>query len=395
MQSSSGSWSVVALCGLASLTLGFTFVPDLPENQGVSSDALVALRDYSTAFAANTGLLVLRNDRVLLEHYTGTSTASSRFNLTSATKSFGAGMLVRAIDAGLVSLADPLCGVPGLTLRHAASMSGGFPKGSNSTCGSTMVFDPGEDWLYSDGSANAVRDRLREVYGQDLEPHLELILNTIGVENWRWEDRQRFSSGLDMTTRDMVRYGRLWQRGGDWDGVQLLRADLVAQAGEPANPGLKEDYGLLWWVKHDTTPAPYDRYGFHLHPMFPDSAPSDSLLALGCTRAFILVVASLDLVVARGGGDCVVLSETPQLSDEARGFIEAALAGISVCSDGVDNDADGLTDYPADPECTLLMGSSEGSTPVVPALSGPGLGLLGAALGASAWFGLRRRRPGG
>jgi hypothetical protein len=56
--------------------------------------------------------------------------------------------------------------------------------------------------------------------------------------------------------------------------------------------------------------------------VFPDSAPADSFLAAGCTRSWILVVPSLDLVAARSGAACLSIQNgTTQFSDEARGFV--------------------------------------------------------------------------
>jgi CubicO group peptidase (beta-lactamase class C family) len=357
----------------------------------MSSSALAALQTWSDAVATNTGVLVLRNDKVLLEHYGGTATSSTRFGLTSAAKSVGMGLLARALGDGLVTLDDPLCGVPGMTLRQASSMSAGFKKGSADGCGSTLLFPPGSDFAYSDGSANVVRDRLREVYGLDLEPQLETMFGAIGATNWRWEAEQRFSSGISMNLRGMALYGRLWERGGDWDGVQVLPASFVAAAATPANPSLKEDYGLLWWVMHDSPPAPYHRYGFDLNPVFPNSAPLDAMIALGCSRAYVLVVPSLNLVVVRGGGACLSISDGTDLTDQTRNFVELALAGVSQCSDGLDNDGNALADFPADPGCESLADTSELTVEEVPALPLPAWLVLAGVLALTPCGGRRRR----
>jgi CubicO group peptidase (beta-lactamase class C family) len=379
------------LCALALPLVGFTFVADVPENQGMSSSALAALQSWSDAVTANTAVLVLRNDRVLLEHYSGSATSSTRFGLTSAAKSVGMGLLARALGDGAVSLNDPLCGVPGMTLRQAASMTAGFKKGSAENCGSVLMFPPGTDWSYSDGSANVVRDRLRQVYGMDLEPQVDLMLDAIGATNWRWEAAQRFSSGISMNARGMALYGRLWERGGDWDGVQVLPASFVAEASTPANPAFKNDYGLLWWVMHDGPAVFYDHNGYELNPMFPQSAPGDAMIAVGCSRAYILVVPSLGLVAVRGGGDCLSISDGTELSDQTRTFVELALAGVSECSDGVDNDGNGPIDFPADAGCASLGDTVEASAPVVPAIPGPAWAVLAALLLGTAWI-LRRSR---
>ena len=104
--------SRLALIGLSIAPFGFTFEPDTPENQGMSSGALIALREYSESFASKTGLVVLRNDKVVIEHYTGGTSQSSAFAMKSVTKSFGAGLLVKALDDGLLSLTDPGCSHP-------------------------------------------------------------------------------------------------------------------------------------------------------------------------------------------------------------------------------------------------------------------------------------------
>ncbi|ALV42389.1 hypothetical protein AU252_15555 [Pseudarthrobacter sulfonivorans] len=44
--------------------------------------------------------------------------------------------------------------------------------------------------------------------------------------------------------------------------------------------------------------------------------------------------------------------------------------GVSLaqCSDGTDNDADGMTDYPADPGCQSAQDATESPNPALPAV---------------------------
>ena len=70
-----------------------------------------------------------------------------------------------------------------------------------------------------------------------------------------------------------------------------------------------------------------------------------------------------------------------------------------VCDDGVDNDSDGLTDFPQDPDCSSPTDSSESSGPpgelpwvvVVPALSPGSSAILVGLLSVCAGHSLRRR----
>jgi CubicO group peptidase (beta-lactamase class C family) len=372
--------NLAVLVVLSSALVAFTFDPDVPENQGMLSAQLTNLVTYSDQFGPDSGLLVLRNDKVVLEHYTGTGSTINKFGIKSATKSFGAGLLVKALDDATLNLTDLACGHPSITVHHAVTMTSGIQK-SDSHCNGPFLFPVGTDFSYSDGSVNVFADKLRTIYGNDLEPLMaSALMDPIGAEDWNWTSSQTLSSGLSMSIRDMTRYGRLWLRGGDWDGVQVLSAANVALATAPSNPALKPDYGYLWWVRGTTEPPFYDRYGFELNPVFPTDAPSDSFLAAGCTRSWILVIPSLQLVAARAGGACIsIQSGTTQFTDEGRGFVEAVLAAVSACSDGVDNDGDSLIDYPADPDCTSLADSSE-ATPVVPSMGRLDLVVLACAM---------------
>jgi CubicO group peptidase (beta-lactamase class C family) len=362
----------VALFCISFVLLGFTFSPDVPENQGMSSQALMQLQAFSDAIDANTALMVMRNDKVVLERYTGTKSQSSLLNLKSATKSFGAGLLVKALDDALLTLGESGCTRPDVSVHHLVSMTSGMPKNESNDCDAIFLFDPGTDFAYSDASVNTFADKLHTLYGADLEPLMaSAIMDPIGVSNWSWASDQTLSSGIKLPLRGMVRYGRLWLRGGDWDGQQVLSAAGVALATSVANPTLKKDYGYLWWVRGPEAPDFYDRYGFELNPVFPASAPLGSFLAAGCTRSWILVVPDLDLVAARSGGTCVSIQNgNTQFTDEARSFVTLVLDAVAECSDGIDNDGDGLIDFGADPECNSLADTREIPVPSLPS-SGP------------------------
>lgn len=369
---------------------GFTWQFDTAESQGMSSSALGAVQAYSDALGPDTGLMVMRNDVVVLEHYTGSKDPDDVFTVRSLTKSFGAGLLVKALDDGAVTLAEQGCSRPDVTVHHLASMTSGMKKDSGETCDNPFWFEPGEDFAYSDGSANAVADKLRESYGADLLPLMtSAIMDPIGVEDWNWTD-QRFSSGLKISIRGMVRYGRLWLRGGDWDGVQVLSTSGVTLATTPTNPSLKGDYGYLWWVNGET--EPYEQLGYVLTPLFPEDAPADAFFAAGCTSSYILVVPSLGLVAARSGAPCVSIRDgTSEFTDTARGFVTAVLDAVSECSDGVDNDLDGLVDFPSDPSCADLAGASE-APPDIPAASAQARAALAGALLLAGFCGPMRGR---
>lgn len=78
--------------------------------------------------------------------------------------------------------------------------------------------------------------------------------------------------GLNASLRDLARFGELMRREGDWNGRQLLPAEVVADVRRGADPArfAKAGYALLpgysyramWWVTHDEFGA-FEGRGIH------------------------------------------------------------------------------------------------------------------------------------
>jgi TM2 domain-containing membrane protein YozV len=64
------------------------------------------------------------------------------------------GLLAHALDDGMLSLDDPACSRPDVTIHHVVSMTAGIPKESGMGCQDTFLFAPGTDFAYSDGIDN-------------------------------------------------------------------------------------------------------------------------------------------------------------------------------------------------------------------------------------------------
>ena len=97
----------------------------------------------------------------------------------------------------------------------------------------------------------------------------------------------------------MARVGLLYLRGGMWNGKRILPEEFVKQAGttvpavvglpevDPKNYGNASDhYGLLWWNNADGTLK---------------DVPRDAYWTWGLYDSLIVVIPSLDIVVARAG----------------------------------------------------------------------------------------------
>jgi hypothetical protein len=251
-----------------------------------------------------------------------------RYDLKSTTKSFGATALGLAIADGKIRLEDkardrhPSLAVPPesnretgwiqqITIWHLATHTAGFDKPGGYT---RLTFQPGTKWAYSDGGPNWLAECLTLAYRRDVADLMfERVFRPLGITEqdltWRRNSyrehlidgipRREFGSGISANVDAMARIGYLYLRGGRWDGRQIIPETFVAATGTAVPPlcGLPEidperygnasdHYGLLWWNNADGTL---------------EGVPRDAFWSWGLYDSLIVVIPSLDIVVARAG----------------------------------------------------------------------------------------------
>ena len=293
-----------------------------PAEVGLDLGRLAEARDYALS-AGGSGMIV-RHGRVVLRW----GDQAQRYDIKSATKSFGAIALGLAIGDGRITLdtparqCQPALGVPPagnaatgwldtITIRHLATQTAGFekPGGYHS-----LLFEPGTHWAYSDGGPNWLAECLTLLYRQDLQELMfARVFTPLGIsrEDLRWRTnsyrdhqidglaRREFGAGIHANVEALARIGYLHLRNGRWRDRQILSEAFVRQATRPLPevvplpewPGgthgnASAHYGLLWWTNADGALA---------------SVPRDAYWAWGLYDSLIVVVPSLDLVVVRGG----------------------------------------------------------------------------------------------
>jgi CubicO group peptidase (beta-lactamase class C family) len=217
-----------------------------------------------------------------------------------------------------------------MTIHHLASMTSGFPKPGDINCTEPLLFPPGTDFAYSDGSSNILGEIIKRALNvKDIRNALENdVLTPIGANNWTWDGR--FNAGLHISVRDMVRYGRLWLRKGDWDGKRIFSEKYAIKATKATNPELMKSYGYFWWVNSQGKSDNYEKYGFKLSSVFDLRVPRDAYMAIGASFTFILVIPSQNLIAVRSGvGFHSIQSGDTLLSDVSREFVNYVLDVIN------------------------------------------------------------------
>jgi CubicO group peptidase (beta-lactamase class C family) len=295
-----------------------------PADMNMQAAKLDAARDYSL-IGGGSGLIT-RHGRVV---YKWGDTAKI-YPIKSATKSVGGIALGLALDDGRLKLTDsaqmhlPTLGVPPqsnvatgwldqITLLQLATHTAGFAKDGGFA---PLKFAPGTTWSYSDGGANWLADVLTQVYGEDLNSLLfSRVFSTLGItpDMLIWRDnssrtdklngvkRREISSGIDTNVDAMARIGYLFLRDGMWDGQRVLSESFVqlvhtvrpetkaATSADPQHdPTATVNYGVLWWTNTSGELS---------------GVPRDAYWAWGLGDNLIVVIPSLDLVIARTGNN--------------------------------------------------------------------------------------------
>ena len=153
---------------------------------------------------------------------------------------------------------------------------------------------PGTFWEYNDVRVNLMAYSLLHLFRRPLPEILkERIMDPIGASvDWRWHgyetswteiDGQRMQSvsggghwggGFFIDTRDHARFGLLAQRGGLWEGEQLVSEQWFERATTPTD--IKSDYGYMWWLNT----------GRELFP----AAPASAFFALGAGSTNVIFI---------------------------------------------------------------------------------------------------------
>jgi len=254
--------------------------------------------------------------------------ATQRYDLKSSTKSIGITSLGLAIKDGKMGLDDKAqqyhtsLGVPpasntatgwldDITVKHLATQTAGFDKSGGYT---SLIFQTGTRWAYSDGGPNWLAECITLQYSQDLRTLMfDRVFTPLGItsSDLTWRNNayrpttiggvanREFGSGINANVNAMARIGYLYLRGGKWESTQIIPQSFVntVRTAQPGVTGLpvnlpgsyfnaSDHYGLLWWNNADGTLA---------------NVPRDAYWSWGLYDSFIIVIPSLDIVASRAG----------------------------------------------------------------------------------------------
>lgn len=236
------------------------------------------------------GLLVIKNGRVLLEHYDLGADQNTRWPSMSVAKSISTTLVGAAIRDGAIRSVEDLLtrylpelhGTPyaDVTIRHLLQMATGLSWNETQTDAQShrrsmlelqldqvpgaitrylasrdRIAVSGERWEYSTGEVHFVGALLRATTGKWLCDYLsEKIWSKFSMEHsatWWLEapgGLEIAGTGLDATLRDFGRFGLFFLNGGIADGRPVLPEGWLREATLSRKMGSQQvDYGYMWW----------------------------------------------------------------------------------------------------------------------------------------------------
>lgn len=272
------------------------------------------------AGSLTTGLVVMAQGRIILEHYRPSFGPHSGYRTWSTAKTISAAVIGIAIADGLLEVDQPVpipewqsAGDPraGITLQQLLWMSSGLASegantdaiyfgGQNARSAITttaLEVEPGTRWKYANNDTMLMLRALRAVLDDDytyLRYPYDKLLRRVGMYHTRMETDHAGnfvgSSQVYTTARDLARFGLLLANDGAWQGERLLPAGWVKFLSTPAPmrptaPG-QWGYGAQLWLL-DTMPG----------------IPAGTYTTAGNKGQYVTVVPAHDVVIVRTGVD--------------------------------------------------------------------------------------------
>ena len=277
----------------------------------------------SVASASSIGrfrsLLVVKNGRLVVEEYFGDRNRQSLHDVRSVTKSIIGTLAALAVEDGHIgSLDDPIEDYLSpavadldveksvITIRHLLTMTGGFQwheVGGGPDYGiwirsddhvealldRPLVSPPGSGFTYNSAAVHLLGVVVEQAVGEPLEDYARRkLFDPIGIGSVAWEPLSRGyvngGAGIDLTARDLARFGQLYLQEGISGSRRVLPEDWVASSTDPK---------FNWWSSY----GPLDRYTYGYLWWVSESEPETAYLAWGYGGQFVYVVPALHLVI--------------------------------------------------------------------------------------------------
>lgn len=261
-----------------------------PGREGADSVALSGLiRDLQSDSRRIHGLLIVKNNKLIVESYFDGWHRNRFQSMRSASKSIASTLVGIAIDKGFIAGIDQsvLDFFPEyadlrtpdkdkIQLQHVLSMTAGlrweqdlFPPedprndehqleesgdGFRYLLEKKVVSTPGKNFKYNSGCSDlllGIVDHTAKIPADKFAE--DYLFKPLGIESYGWRKNKNGypngGYGLHMYPRDIIKVGQMFLDSGKWRGNQIVSSSWVKQATkEYISLGAGVGYGFQWWI---------------------------------------------------------------------------------------------------------------------------------------------------
>jgi len=296
---------------------GTTWQTSTVASLGWDQTQLDALYPYLESVGTKA-FIILKDGKIVTEHYFGTFTADSLWYWASAGKTVTAMMIGIAQHDGLININNktstyigtgwtsaPLDKENLITIKNQLTMTTGLDDGvadPDCTLPGCLVYkaDAGTRWAYHNATYTLLDSVIEKASGLTFNAYFQQkIRNKIGM-NGLWIKSPHSNNVYYSNARSMARFGLLMLNKGTWDGTPILADTSYFNSQINTSQNLNLSYGYLTWLNGKASSMlPQTQIVFPVSII--PNAPADLYAALGKNDQKVYVVPSQKLVVIRMG----------------------------------------------------------------------------------------------
>ena len=263
------------------------------EDAGFNRDSIENLVNliYETPHKDFRGLVVIKDNHIVIEEYFNTFWRNSILDIRSAGKSVTALLLGVAMKEGLIESLDQSvyslfsedknpsinADYKKIKVRHVLDMSSGLDADSDypETVGQAgnwiarddwkeyllnvpLASKPGESFVYADIHPLLIGLAIEEASGMSLKDYAqEKLFDPLGIKQVYWYTNAANQTGaagnLYLSTLDLAKLGMLVTNEGKWDNQPIIQPDYIEALINSKNPAisdwspLADTYGMFWY----------------------------------------------------------------------------------------------------------------------------------------------------
>ncbi|KIC63371.1 serine hydrolase domain-containing protein [Chryseobacterium taiwanense] len=237
-----------------------------------------------------TGIVVIKNEKLLLEEYFNGYTRDSLNDTRSVGKSFSSALMGMAIKDGYIKNENQslkefydlkkfnnyASKKDSVTIKSLLTMSSGFNGNDEDydSPGNEENMYPTENWIkfvldlpmtenkigktwnYFTAGVVLTGDILDKSVPKGLEKYAsQKLFQPLGITNYKWQftpqHKPSLAGGLRMKALDFAKFGQLYKNNGIWNGKQILDKNWIKKSFTNYFSDRKdfEGYGYLFWRK--------------------------------------------------------------------------------------------------------------------------------------------------